>query len=314
DRGDGLYDPASGLRAPTGLLTAVVCGDPDSAGRLAVRLGGHSPEPDTAAPVRLDGVELDGLPLEKARALVLVQDKDPALLSGTLGELLDVPSSGAVPLQQALDAAQCDDVLAALTQGSPDAEGEPLRARVTERGRSLSGGQRQRLALARSLIADPEVLVLDEPTSAVDSHTEARIAHGLRQLRDARTTVVLTSSPLLLDRADRVVFVQDGSAVAAATHRELVRQNAGYRAVVTREPDAADAEAEAVADTADAAHADQAVPSPQRAEHVIPARRTAQNAHPERADRTARSAPLNTPLPGQEPSMPLPAAEGAESA
>ena len=81
--------------------------------------------------------------------------------------------------EEALDAAQCGDVLDALAQGSVDAE-DPMDARITERGRSLSGGQRQRLALARSLITDPEVLVLDEPTSAVDSHTEARIADGLK--------------------------------------------------------------------------------------------------------------------------------------
>lgn len=113
--------------------------------------------------------------------------------------------------------------------------GDPLRTPITERGRSLSGGQRQRLALARSLVTDPEVLVLDEPTSAVDSHTEARIALGIKELRAGRTTVVFTSSPLLLDRADRVVHLADGSAGPAGTHQELLRRDPGYRAVVTRE-------------------------------------------------------------------------------
>jgi ABC-type multidrug transport system fused ATPase/permease subunit len=107
--------------------------------------------------------------------------------------------------------------------------------RPPERGRSLSGGQRQRLALARSLVTDPEVLVLDEPTSAVDSHTEARIAQGVRRLRAGRTTVVFTSSPLLLDRADRVVLVHEGSVAAVGVHRELLREEPRYRAVVTRE-------------------------------------------------------------------------------
>ncbi|MFE2436109.1 ATP-binding cassette domain-containing protein, partial [Streptomyces sp. NPDC059409] len=101
----------------------------------------------------------------------------------------------------------------------------------------LSGGQRQRLALARSLITDPEVLVLDEPTSAVDSHTEARIAQGVRTLRAGRTTVVFTSSPLLLDRADRIVFLHDGEVAAVGAHRELLHTEPGYRAVVTRETD-----------------------------------------------------------------------------
>ncbi len=227
-----LYDPATGLLAPAGLLTAVVCGDPDAAGRLAERLGGHASE--RGVPVLLGGIALDELPLDRARGAVLVQDKDPVLLSGTLRELLDVPASGAVGPREALDAARCGDVLAALVQGSLGTD-DPMDARITERGRSLSGGQRQRLALARSLVTDPEVLVLDEPTSAVDSHTEARIAESVRGLREGRTTVVFTSSPLLLDRADRVVFLDGDTVAAVGGHRELVRTEPRYRAVVTRE-------------------------------------------------------------------------------
>ncbi|MFF7208978.1 ABC transporter ATP-binding protein [Streptomyces sp. NPDC008238] len=231
-----LHDPLTGLFAPAGELTAVVCGDPDAAGALADRLGGHSPDGSGDTPsVLLGGTALEDLPPAAARAAVLVQDKDPVLLSGTLTELLDVPASGRVTPAEALAAAQCGDVLDALAQASVDAGGDPMRSRITERGRSLSGGQRQRLALARSLVADPGVLVLDEPTSAVDTHTEARIAQGLKALRAQRTTVVLTSSPLLLDRADRVVFVEDGAVRASGTHRELLRTDLGYRAVVTRE-------------------------------------------------------------------------------
>ncbi|QHC28245.1 ABC transporter transmembrane domain-containing protein [Streptomyces sp. HF10] len=232
-RGD-LYDPATGLTAASGRLTAVVCGDPDAAGRLAERLGGHPTKPGRS--VLLGGTPLDELPLDLARTAVLVQDKDPVLLSGTLRELLDVPASGAVAAADALAAARCEDVLDALVQGSLDAT-DPMDARITERGRSLSGGQRQRLALARSLVTDPEVLVLDEPTSAVDSHTEARVADGLRRLRSGRTTVVFTSSPLLLDRADRVVLVHEDEVMATGTHRELFEGEPRYRAVVTRETD-----------------------------------------------------------------------------
>ncbi|HEY3479788.1 MAG TPA: ATP-binding cassette domain-containing protein, partial [Streptomyces sp.] len=156
------------------------------------------------------------------------------------------------------------DVLDALAQslgdtaaGAPGAvspgEGaaDPMRARITERGRSLSGGQRQRLALARSLVTDPEVLVLDEPTSAVDAHTEARIARALKEIRADRTTVVFTFSPLVLDRADRVVFVDGGTVAASGVHHELLRTHPQYRAVVTREsesvPDTAAADGRAPA-------------------------------------------------------------------
>ncbi|GHH61693.1 putative ABC transport system ATP-binding protein [Streptomyces umbrinus] len=231
-----LYDPATGLLAPSGRLTAVVCGDPDAAGVLAERLGGHAADSSELPSALVGGVPLDELPLDSARSAVLVQDKDPVLLSGTLRELLDVPASGDVSPEEALAAAQCGDVLDALAQGSLDAA-DPMDARITERGRSLSGGQRQRLALARSLITDPEVLVLDEPTSAVDSHTEARIADGVRSLRQGRTTVVFTSSPLLLDHADRVVLVHDGEVAAVGVHRELLHSEPRYRAVVTRETD-----------------------------------------------------------------------------
>ncbi|MFK4226477.1 ABC transporter transmembrane domain-containing protein [Streptomyces sp. NPDC019890] len=233
-----LYDPATGVVAPTGRFTAVVCGDPDAAGLLAERLGGHpAADAEGTTSVLLGGVPLDELALNEARAAVLVQDKDPVLLSGTLRALLDVPSSGRVSAKDALTAAQCGDVLDALASASVDGDGDgnPMLTRITERGRSLSGGQRQRLALARSLVTDPEVLVLDEPTSAVDSHTEARISAGVKALRAGRTTVVFTSSPLLLDHADRVVFVHDGKVAAVGVHRELLEGTAGYRAVVTRE-------------------------------------------------------------------------------
>ncbi|MFD8789227.1 ABC transporter ATP-binding protein [Streptomyces vinaceus] len=238
--GGDLYDPATGLLAPTGRFTAVVCGDPDLAGRLAERLGGHPADDGPAAEqgsVLLGGVALDELALDTARTLVLVQDKDPVLLSGTLRELFAVPASGAVEPGAALAAAQCGDVLDALLQSAPDGVDDPMDARITERGRSLSGGQRQRLALARSLATDPEVLVLDEPTSAVDSHTEARIADGITALRAGRTTVVLASSPLILDRADRVVLIHEGAVAATGTHRELLHGEPLYRAVVTRETD-----------------------------------------------------------------------------
>ncbi|MDQ3095088.1 MAG: ATP-binding cassette domain-containing protein, partial [Actinomycetota bacterium] len=107
---------------------------------------------------------------------------------------------------------------------------------VEERGRSLSGGQRQRIVLARALAAEPEILVLVEPTSAVDAHTEARIASRLRKHRAGRTTVVTTASPLMLDQADEVVLIQAGRVTAVGSHKDLLA-DPRYRRVVVRGED-----------------------------------------------------------------------------
>jgi ABC-type multidrug transport system fused ATPase/permease subunit len=107
---------------------------------------------------------------------------------------------------------------------------------VTERGRGFSGGQRQRIVLARALLTRAETLILIEPTSAVDAHTESRIAAGFREerARPGLTTLVVTASPLLLGVVDAVVFLEDGRVSAAGTHRGLMASNPTYRNVVIR--------------------------------------------------------------------------------
>ncbi|WP_343954418.1 ABC transporter ATP-binding protein, partial [Nonomuraea longicatena] len=118
-----------------------------------------------------------------------------------------------------------------------DALPDGLDAVVAEAGREFSGGQQQRLRLARALLTDPEVLILVEPTSAVDAHSEARIAERLAKARAGRTTLVVTTSPLVLDRTDQVVYVQDGRLHAQGTHRELLDTSPEYTATVTRGED-----------------------------------------------------------------------------
>lgn len=125
------------------------------------------------------------------------------------------------------------EALAAANAGDAVTSVGGLSGHLSERGRNLSGGQRQRVALARALVQSAPVEVLVDPTSAVDSHTEARIAESLADYREGRTTVVVTTSPLVLDRADVALFVQDGRVVAEGTHEELLA-NPGYRAVVDR--------------------------------------------------------------------------------
>ena len=221
--GASLADGPSGLVVEPGQLTAIVAGVPEEAVAIADRLGRFA----DGGEVRLGGVALRDLPLDVVRRRVLVSEHDPRLFTGPLGTELD--PTGAAPPERVLAAvatASASDVVEALADG--------LATEVDERGRSFSGGQRQRLVLARTLVADPEVLILVEPTSAVDAHTEAHIADGLAAARAGRATVVCTTSPLLLDRADKVALVAGGRVVAQGTHRDLLDTEPRYRAVVTR--------------------------------------------------------------------------------
>ena len=217
-----LVDVTSGLRVPHGKVTALVSDRPEETALIADRLGRYAD-----GEVRWGDVPLSGLPRSVVRRRIVVSDAETALFSGVLRRQIDIRGRGAESVAAALWTASADDVLEALPGG--------LDALVAERGRSFSGGQRQRLVLARALAADPEVLVLVEPTSAVDAHTEARIADRLVQHRAGRTTVVTTTSPLLLDRVDRVAFLSEGRVVAFGTHRDLLHDVPEYRAVVTRE-------------------------------------------------------------------------------
>jgi ABC-type multidrug transport system fused ATPase/permease subunit len=222
--GSEITDPESGLRLRTGALTALVADVPGAAARIADRLAGLVPG---GTPPRIGGVPVDRLDPDDVRARVLVSEAEPRLFSGSLRGGIDPGGDrDDASVLAAIETADAAEVLTALPGG--------LDGRVEERGRSFSGGQRQRLALARAVLAEPEVLVLVEPTSSVDAHTEARIAGRLRAARAGRTTLVTTTSPLLLDRADHVAFLAGGRVVAEGTHRELVRRHAGYRAVVTR--------------------------------------------------------------------------------
>ncbi len=186
-----------------------------------------SREVDPAAgTVELDGVPLTDFDPDTAQAAILVAAHDADLFAGTLAENVTAAREAGttVPVARALVAAAADEVATTLPAG--------LDTPVSERGRSLSGGQRQRIALARALAADPAVLVLHDPTTAVDAVTEARIAGALREVRGDHTTIVVATSPALLAVADRVV-VLDGTGVrTAGRHAELVGTDAAYRSAV----------------------------------------------------------------------------------
>ncbi len=167
--------------------------------------------------VLLGGVPLSSLTRAEVRRRVVVSDTQAALFSGRLGDRLDVSGQG--DLARAIDTASAADILDGLPEG--------FDTWVAEKGRTFSGGQRQRLVLARALTLDPEVLVLVEPTSAVDAHTEARIASRLRAQRCGRSTVVTTSSPLVLGAVDAVAFLREGRIVAIGPARRPARGGPG---------------------------------------------------------------------------------------
>ena len=262
-----LVDTGSDLRLEEGRMTALVCPDPEVSAELATRLGRFT---DSGPTVTLAGRPLTTMPLDQVRASIVVAGATAQLFTGTLREALDVRGGpdpqpagltdlvraeserttgadvdqqvraqerdmpGDDRLLEAIEIADAGDVLTSLSEG--------LAGMITEKGRSLSGGQRQRVALARALLTEAPTLVLIEPTSALDSHTEARVAAQVHRARAGRTTVVVTASPLVLEACDEVVLLDSsGTELLRSTHRELMAmardghaQAADYRAVVSR--------------------------------------------------------------------------------
>ncbi|MDT0425212.1 ABC transporter ATP-binding protein [Streptomyces evansiae] len=212
------------LRVPAGRLTGIAVSDPALADALLDCLGREA-DPEAGA-VELDGVSLTRVDPAALRAAVLVARHDAALFEGSLAA--NVVAAGEDPdgaaAGPAMAAADADEVARALPYGAGTDVGEG--------GRSLSGGQRQRVLLARALHAAPPVLVVHDPTTAVDAATEARIARGLGDFRRGRTTVVVTNSPALLAVTDHVVFLDGGRVGAEGTHEELARTHETYRGTV----------------------------------------------------------------------------------
>ncbi|MGI5378341.1 ABC transporter ATP-binding protein [Streptomyces sp. CA-251387] len=224
-----LYDPESGVRVLPGRLTALAAAVPTEAAAVVDRLGRYTPSAATWG-----GVPLADIPLPQLRARILVADHEADLFAGTLRELVGghwgPDGRSEAEIARAVHTAVAEDIV----RGLPDGLDTPIDAQA----RNLSGGQRQRVRLVRALLADPEVLLAVEPTSALDAHTEARVAERLHAARQGRTTVVTTTSPLVLDQADTVHYLVDGKVTATGTHSELLDGEPGYRALVARDEDA----------------------------------------------------------------------------
>ena len=224
--GGVLVDPGSGLVVFPGRMTTVTGAVPADLALIADRLGNYADSDAT-----LGGVALKDLPAADVRHRILVTGNDARLFSGWLRAELDPgdrarDNDGA--LRAAIAVASADDIF----QARPDG----LAGMIVGSGREFSGGEQQRLRLVRALMADPEILVLVDPTNALDAHTEARVAQRLLAYRAGRTTVVFTTSPVMSSNTDRLVLVDNGKVVAEGTHAGLLADDR-YRSIVAREGD-----------------------------------------------------------------------------
>ncbi|MFE5616496.1 ABC transporter ATP-binding protein [Streptomyces sp. NPDC056524] len=180
----------------------------------------HEP---TGGRILLDGEDITLMDRERLRTLVSTAFEEPTLFSASVGENVlmgGTEGAGEPELWRALDVAQADGFVAALPEGAA--------TQVGEQGLSLSGGQRQRLALARAVVGRPRFLVLDDPLSALDVHTEALVEAALREVLRDTTALVVAHRPSTVLLADRVALLSEGRIAAVGTHQELLRENAEY--------------------------------------------------------------------------------------
>ncbi|RXS68368.1 ABC transporter ATP-binding protein [Streptomyces sp. TM32] len=190
----------------------------------------------TAGRISLDGRDLATISRDEARAMVAVAFEEPTLFSATAAENVLMGGAASRPggadaqddeLRRALAVAQADGFVDALPEGSA--------TQVGEQGLSLSGGQRQRLALARAVVGRPRFLILDDPLSALDVHTEALVEAALRQVLSTTTALVVAHRPSTVLLADRVALLSGGRIAAVGTHHELLRDNPEYAALMSGE-------------------------------------------------------------------------------
>jgi ATP-binding cassette subfamily B protein len=184
----------------------------------------------TTGAIRLDGTDIRDLPLGVLRARLGCAFEDPTLFSASVRENVSygMPDASEDDINAALAVAQADFV--------PDLPWG-LDTRIGEQGMALSGGQRQRIALARAILGRPHVLLLDDPLSALDVHTEAKVTRALGEVLAMSTALIVAHRPSTVLLADRVALLDGGVISAVGTHRQLLATQPLYRDLMSAEPD-----------------------------------------------------------------------------
>ena len=182
----------------------------------------------TAGSVRIDGADVREVDLRSLRGAIAVVDDDPFLFSASVHDNIAYarPDATREEVERAAERAQAAGFIAALPNG--------YDTRVGERGLTLSGGQRQRIAIARALLADPRILVLDDATSSVDASTEQAIKQALREVMAGRTTFVIAHRLSTIALADEIVVLEGGRVAARGTHAELLERSALYAEIAEK--------------------------------------------------------------------------------
>ena len=223
------YDPARpvlegvSLDIPAGRTVALI--GPTGSGKTTLAALVPRFYDTTAGRVLVDGVDIRDLERRTLRREIGVISQDPFLFSASIRDniALGIPGAPSEAVEAAARAAQAHEFILELPQGYDTVVGE--------RGITLSGGQRQRIAIARALLIDPRILILDDATASVDATTEARIRTGLREVMKGRTTIIIAHRLSTIALADEIAVIDHGTIVARGSQAELLEESAVFREI-----------------------------------------------------------------------------------